>query len=64
MKVIKKINNNVAVCVDSNGRELIAFGTGIGFKPVPYMINDLNVIQRTYYGINDKYLGLLNEFPL
>lgn len=63
MKVIKKINNNVAVCVDSNGRELIAFGTGIGFKPVPYMINDLNVIQRTYYGINDKYLGLLNEVP-
>ena len=35
MKVIKKINNNVALCLDGNQRELIAFGKGIGFKPIP-----------------------------
>lgn len=28
MKVIKKINNNVALCLDGNQRELIAFGNG------------------------------------
>ncbi len=31
MKVIKKINNNVALCVDNHKKELIAFGKGIGF---------------------------------
>lgn len=31
MKVIKKINNNVALCLDGNDNELIAFGKGIGF---------------------------------
>ena len=50
MKVIKKINNNVALCLDGNQRELIAFGKGIGFKPIPYELTDLSVIERTYYG--------------
>ena len=40
MKVIKKINNNVALCLDGNQRELIAFGKGIGFKPIPYELTD------------------------
>ncbi len=31
MEVVKKINNNVAECVDNNGKHLIAFGKGIGF---------------------------------
>ncbi|WP_302926203.1 CAT RNA binding domain-containing protein [Holdemania filiformis] len=30
MKVIKKINNNVALCIDQGGKELIALGKGIG----------------------------------
>ena len=34
IKVIKKINNNVALCLDGNQSELIAFGKGIGFKNV------------------------------
>ena len=45
MKVIKKINNNVALCLDGNQRELIAFGKGIGFKPIPYELTDLSVIE-------------------
>ncbi|ENY88566.1 hypothetical protein HMPREF1094_01017 [[Clostridium] innocuum 2959] len=61
MKVIKKINNNVAVCIDNDGHELIAFGKGIGFPKIPYELTDLNKIWRTYYGINPSYLGLLNE---
>ena len=44
MKVIKKINNNVAICLDNNGKELIAFGNGIGFPKVPYEIHYLNKI--------------------
>ena len=61
MKVIKKINNNVALCLDGNQRELIAFGKGIGFKPIPYELTDLSVIERTYYGISPEYQGLLKE---
>ena len=63
MKVIKKINNNVALCLDGNQRELIAFGKGIGFKPIPYELTDLSVIEHTYYGISPEYQGLLKEIP-
>ena len=35
MIVVKRINNNVAVCRDGNQRELIAFGKGIGFPRRP-----------------------------
>ncbi|WP_368259898.1 CAT RNA binding domain-containing protein, partial [Clostridium paraputrificum] len=36
MIVVKKINNNVAICLDNNNNELIAFGKGIGFPATPY----------------------------
>lgn len=61
MKVIKNINNNVAVCVDGNGNELIAFGRGIGFKQPPYILEDLTVIHRTYYNVDAQYIDLLNQ---
>ena len=32
MKAVRKINNNVAICIDNNHKELIAFGKGIGFQ--------------------------------
>lgn len=62
MRVIKKINNNVAVCRDRKGQEIIAFGKGIGFPQMPYDIG-LDKIDRTYYHIDSKYLMLLNELP-
>jgi beta-glucoside operon transcriptional antiterminator len=58
MKVIKNINNNVAVCLDSSGKELIAIGKGIGFKKPPYEI-DIKDIERTYYNLDDRYIDLL-----
>ena len=63
MRVIKKLNNNFAICIDGDGRELIAYGKGIGFPKVPYEITDLNVIDRTYYDINSQYFALVNELP-
>lgn len=63
MQVIKKINNNAAICLDGGNNELIAIGTGIGFPQVPYELTDLDIIQSTYYGINPMYLDLLNEIP-
>lgn len=62
MKVIRNINNNVAVCLDDNGHELIAIGKGIGFKKAPYEIS-LSQIDRTYYNLESHYVALLSEFP-
>ena len=64
MMVLKKINNNVAVCQDGNGRELIAFGRGIGFPPTPYELTDLNKVDRTFYNVSSKYIPLLNDIPI
>lgn len=63
MIVIKKINNNVAICVDGNHRELIAFGKGIGFPQTPYELTDLRKIDRTFYDVNEQYISLLNDIP-
>jgi len=63
MKVIKKINNNVAVCLDNNNQELIAFGNGIGFPKTPYILNDLSKVHRTYYGVDVRYWAFLKDIP-
>ncbi|OMI27140.1 transcription antiterminator LicT [Bacillus haynesii] len=63
MRVVKKINNNVALCIDDNHREVIAFGNGIGFPKTPYELSDLSKIRRTYYGLNSHYQNLLNQIP-
>lgn len=63
MRAVKKINNNVAVCIDGNKRELIAFGKGIGFKSMPYEIEDLSLITRTFYRIDRKFYEFLGDIP-
>ena len=63
MRVIKKLNNNFAICVDGEGKELIAVGKGIGFPKTPYELEDLNLITRTFYDIDQKYIGLFSEIP-
>lgn len=63
MKVIKKINNNVALCVDSHNKELIAFGKGIGFPAMPYEIKDLSSITMTFYRMDQRFYKLLEEIP-
>ncbi len=63
MKIIRKINNNAVICLDSLGNELVAIGTGIGFPKVPYVLEDLSKIQRTYFDVNPIYLNLLDEIP-
>lgn len=63
MKAIKKINNNVAVCIDSNCKELVAFGNGIGFPKMPYEITDLSSISMTFYRIDERFYSLIQEIP-
>ena len=63
MKVVKNINNNVSLCIDSKGREVVAFGKGIGFIKPPYEI-PLEKIERTFYSHNISDYSILEEIPV
>lgn len=63
VKIIKKINNNVALARDGAGKELVVFGKGVGFPPMPYELTDPAKIQRTFYDIKSNYVELAASLP-
>ena len=63
MQIVKKINNNVALAQDGKGNELVVFGKGIGFPAMPYELDDLSRIQRTFYNVSKRYVDLLPDLP-
>lgn len=62
MVVVKNINNNVSLCLDGNGKEVIVFGKGVGFLKPPSEV-PLNKIERTFYNVSSHYLSILNDVP-
>lgn len=62
MVVIRNINNNVSLCADSRGQEVIVFGKGVGFVKPPQEL-PLSKIERTFYDVNEQYLSLLSDIP-
>ena len=60
MKVVKNINNNVSLCLDSQEREVVVFGKGVGFTRPPYDL-PLDKIQRTFYNVNPAYLTVIAQ---
>ncbi len=63
MKIIKKINTSAAIGLDSMGREVVVFGKGIGFPAVPYELEDLSLIERTFYDVDPQYQGVIANIP-
>lgn len=63
LRITKKINNNVALALDSAGKELIVFGRGVGFPAMPYELTDLSKIQRTFYDIKSSYVEMTAALP-
>ena len=63
LRITKKINNNVALALDSAGKEIVVFGRGIGFPAMPYELTDLSKIQRTFYDIKSNYMELAAALP-
>lgn len=63
MRIIKRINTNAVICLDSRGREVVALGRGIGFPDVGDDV-DVSRIDRTYYDVDERYLTLFEEIPL
>ena len=62
MRVIKNIHNNISLCLDSKGNEVIAFGKGIGFRKPPYDI-PVSQIERTFYNANPILVDTLSQIP-
>lgn len=63
MRLIKKINTSAAIALDSTGHEVVVLGKGIGFPPMPYELDDLSRIQRTFYDVDPKYLEIIAQLP-
>lgn len=60
MRAIRRFNNNVVLCIDDNGQEVVAFGKGIGFHELPYEV-ELSSIEKSYYGIENRYIEMINS---
>lgn len=63
MKIIKKINTSAAIALDSRGREIVVLGKGIGFPKVPYELEDLTKVERTFYDIDPKNQNIIANIP-
>lgn len=63
MQIIKNINNNFAIAVDGAGNQLIVSGKGIGFGSVPRTIEDITVINRSYYDVDEAYVSMIHDIP-
>lgn len=63
MKIIKTLNNNFALALDNAGNQMIVSGKGIGFGKVPREVEDLSVINRSYYDVDDIYVSMINDIP-
>lgn len=62
MKILKNINNNVALCIDSLGNQVVVFGKGVGFHKASDDV-ELSKIERTYYDVDVSYIAMINEIP-
>lgn len=60
MKAIKRINNNVALCLAKDGKEFIARGKGIGFHEFPYELN-IKDVEKTYYDVDPVYVSVIDS---
>lgn len=58
MKAVRRLNNNVVLCIDDKGNEFIARGKGIGFHELPYEIK-LSQIERTYYNVDKHFFDVM-----
>ncbi|MCH3942615.1 MAG: PRD domain-containing protein [Atopobiaceae bacterium] len=56
MLALRKLNNNVVLCRDADGRDLVAMGKGLGFGTLPREVS-IKEIERTFYDVNPRFLA-------
>lgn len=61
MRLLKKINNNYALALDSQGTQIIVEGKGIGFQKMPCDLADLTLIKKTYYDTKEQDVELIKS---
>lgn len=61
MQLLKKINNNYALALDSQGEQIIVEGKGVGFMKMPCELDDLSLVKRTYYDIREHDVDLIKS---
>ena len=62
MRAIRSINNNIAVCIDSTGTEVVAMGKGIGYGKMPHEVS-LDDVTHTYYRVDERELEGVRDIP-
>ena len=62
MRAVRSINNNIAVCIDSTGTEVIAMGKGIGYGKMPHEV-ELSQVTHTYYSVDERQLAGIQDIP-
>lgn len=63
MQIIKKINVNAALALDHTGTEVVVLGRGLGFPAVPYELQDLTRIERSFYDVDPRYVEMIAGLP-
>lgn len=63
MKILKKINVNAALALDHTGTEVVVLGRGLGFPAVPYELEDLTKIERSFYDVDPRYVEMIAGLP-
>lgn len=63
MKLLKALNNNVALVLDDHGQEVVVFGTGVGFRKKKYDLIDKNLIVKTFQLNNEEIQRLIISIP-
>lgn len=63
MRIVKGINNNAALAVDENGKELVVFGRGVGFPSSEHELKDASVIVKRFYDVDTSLLTMVASLP-
>ncbi|MBP2113580.1 PRD domain-containing protein [Paenibacillus silagei] len=66
MKVIKKVNNNVAIAINDNNEEVFVVGKGVGFPKTPYQLTETDMVVEKIFVApkNIRMYDLLNSIPI
>jgi beta-glucoside operon transcriptional antiterminator len=65
MKVIKKVNNNVAIAINDNNEEVFVVGKGVGFQKTPYELTETDMVEKIFVAPKNIHMyDLLNSIPI
>ena len=61
MRVIKSLNNNVALALDDAGDEVVIIGNGVGFPSMPYELEDASRVRQVFRSVDASSYAALSS---